>query len=79
MQEFTLALTPWSLPDIRDRGLLRARLGDVAGALADLETYLTYEGEAEDAPAVRRLRDDLRADRPPRDDSLQRHGDEGDD
>lgn len=54
-QEFLLALSPWSLPDVRDRGLFRARTGDTAGSLADLEAYLAHEGDAADAGQVREL------------------------
>jgi regulator of sirC expression with transglutaminase-like and TPR domain len=54
-QEYILALTPWAFEEMRDRGRLRARTGDVAGAVADLETYLAHAGAAEDVPAVRDL------------------------
>ncbi len=64
IQEYLLAITPWSFPDIRDRGLLRARAGDTAGALADLETYLAY-ADGDDAPAVRAVIERLRAGKSP--------------
>jgi regulator of sirC expression with transglutaminase-like and TPR domain len=64
IQEYLLALTPWSMPDIRDRGVLRARTGDITGALADLETYVSHGEASEDAGAVRNLIDHLRAGRP---------------
>jgi regulator of sirC expression with transglutaminase-like and TPR domain len=60
IQEFLLAINPWSFSDIRDRGLLREQTGDVAGALADLETYLEHAGPAEDLLAVREVVDRLR-------------------
>ena len=60
IQEYLLALTPWSFDEIRDRGVLRARAGDAEGALADLETYLTHAGDAQDVPSVRELVERLR-------------------
>ncbi len=59
---YLLALSPWSFEDLRDRGALRARMGDLAGALADLEAYLAHAPEA-DAAQVRRLVEHLRAGR----------------
>ena len=61
IQEYLLAINPWSFDEIRDRGVLRERTGDVAGALADLETYLAHAGSAEDVSMVRRLVERLRA------------------
>jgi regulator of sirC expression with transglutaminase-like and TPR domain len=60
IQEYLLAVNPWSFEDIRDRGVLRARTGDVAGALTDLETYLEHAGPADDLLAVREMVDRLR-------------------
>ncbi len=54
MVELLLALAPWDLDEIRDRGMLRYRLDDLAGAMSDLETYLEYSVEAGDADTVRR-------------------------
>lgn len=65
IQEYLLALMPWSFEEIRDRGLLRERLGDTEGALADLETYLEHAGDADDLPAIRRTVERLRAGRRP--------------
>lgn len=62
-QEYLVALTPWSFTDIRDRGVLRARIGDVPGALADLETYLAHAEGADDAAAVEQAIARLRAGR----------------
>lgn len=53
MVELLVVLAPWDLDEIRDRGMLRYRLGDLAGALADLECYLTYCPEAADVELVR--------------------------
>ena len=63
VQEYTLALTPWSFEEIRDRGLLRERTGDIAGALQDLETYLDHAGAADDIAAIRQRVERLRAGR----------------
>ncbi len=54
MVELLLVLAPWDLDEIRDRGMLRYHLGDLAGAVADLETYLDYSREAGDAETVKR-------------------------
>jgi len=40
--------------ELRDRGQLRFRLADFAGASADLDQYLAFEPAAADAEAVRR-------------------------
>ncbi|MBI2760425.1 MAG: tetratricopeptide repeat protein [Chloroflexi bacterium] len=61
IQEYTIALNPWSFPDIRDRGVLRGYLGDNDGALADLETYVAHAGSESDVPATERLIARLRA------------------
>lgn len=53
MVEFLLILAPWDLDELRDRGMLRYHLGDAAGAVEDLETYLEYSSQAGDADAVR--------------------------
>jgi regulator of sirC expression with transglutaminase-like and TPR domain len=58
--EHLLVLSPWALDQIRDRGLVRWQLGDTERAIADLETYLTYAGDAEDAPLVRQRLASLR-------------------
>lgn len=61
IQEFVVALTPWSFADIRDRGVLRGRAGDVDGAIHDLETYLEHAHSEGDVPVVHELLDRLRA------------------
>lgn len=53
MVELLLALAPWDLDEIRDRGMLRYRLGDYAGAVEDLETYLEYSKDADDASTIK--------------------------
>jgi regulator of sirC expression with transglutaminase-like and TPR domain len=60
IQEYLLALNPWSFEDIRDRGILRANTGDADGALTDLQTYLEHAGPAEDLAAVREMVERLR-------------------
>lgn len=52
IQEYLLTLSPWSFPDIRDRGVLRGKVGDIDGALTDLETYLAHAGPAGDRAEV---------------------------
>ena len=58
--DFLLALYPWDLDEIRDRGMLRERLGDLHSALSDLEQYVRYRAGARDiqtvAETVRSLR-----------------------
>lgn len=58
--EFLLVLYPWDLDEIRDRGMLRERVGEYPGALNDLEQYVRYRGGARDiqtvAETVRSLR-----------------------
>lgn len=49
-----ILLKPDVPSEIRDRGLLRAQLGQLRGALEDLTSYLETCPEAPDAPAMRR-------------------------
>jgi len=53
-------LTPDDPAERRDRGLVEARLGGLAAALSDLETYLAASPQAEDAEDVRALCEQLR-------------------
>lgn len=50
--ELLLALFPWDLDELRDRGMLHERLGDYPGALEDLEVYVRYRAAARDADTV---------------------------
>ena len=50
--ELLLALFPWDLDELRDRGMLHERIGDYPGALEDLELYVRYRGAARDADTV---------------------------
>lgn len=60
IQEYLLAINPWSFDEIRDRGLLRERAGDIAGAIIDLETYLTHAGTVDDAARIQDMVERLR-------------------
>jgi len=55
-----LLLSPGDPAERRDRGLVAARLGGAASALADLEAYLAAVPEAADAAEVRELAEQLR-------------------
>ncbi|MBM3140342.1 MAG: tetratricopeptide repeat protein [Chloroflexi bacterium] len=50
--DLLLALFPWDLDEIRDRGMLRERLGDYPHALHDLEQYVQYRAGARDIQTV---------------------------
>ena len=52
--ERLILLQPGVPSEVRDRGLLRAQLGQLRAALEDLNTYLEASPEAPDAPAMRR-------------------------
>lgn len=58
--ELLLAMFPWDLDELRDRGMLRERVGDYSAALEDLEQYVRYRAGARDiqtvSEAVRSLR-----------------------
>lgn len=58
--ELLLAMFPWDLDELRDRGMLRERIGDLPAALEDLEQYVRYRAGARDiqtvSEAVRSLR-----------------------
>jgi regulator of sirC expression with transglutaminase-like and TPR domain len=51
--ERILIVDPASTNDLRDRGLLRAKLGDFHRALHDLEQYALLEPMASDLPTIR--------------------------
>lgn len=50
--ELLLAMFPWDLDGVRDRGLLHERLGRFAEAIPDLERYVRHRPTAPDARAV---------------------------
>jgi regulator of sirC expression with transglutaminase-like and TPR domain len=51
--ERRLAVDPGSPPELRDRGAIRARMGDPHAAIRDWEAYLAATPEAADAERVR--------------------------
>ena len=53
--DLLLAISPWAAEELRDRGLLSARLGDLAGAREDLSLYLQRTPDADDAARVAAL------------------------
>ncbi len=50
--ERLLLIEPHDHRNVRDRGLLRLRVGDLKGALADLEMYLAVSPHAPDTNAI---------------------------
>lgn len=62
--DLLIALCPWDLDQIRDRGMLRERLGEVEPALSDLEQYLQYRAGARDIQTVTETVRSLRRHRP---------------
>jgi regulator of sirC expression with transglutaminase-like and TPR domain len=56
-----ISLTPDSVPALRERGLLAARLGAVEAARADLSRLLELVPQAPDAASLRQRLDELRA------------------
>ena len=50
--DLLLALFPWDLDEIRDRGMLHERLGAYPDALRDLEQYVQYRVGARDIQTV---------------------------
>ena len=50
--DLTLTLFPWDLDEIRDRGMLRERLGEVSLAIDDLERYVAFRPGARDIQTV---------------------------
>jgi regulator of sirC expression with transglutaminase-like and TPR domain len=63
--EHLLAISPWALDEIRDRGMVQWQLGAIDLAIADLETYLRYAGDADDAEYVQARLISLRRRLPP--------------
>ena len=52
MIDLLLAMYPWDLDEVRDRGMLHERIGDPAAALNDLEQYVRYRTDARDIQTV---------------------------
>jgi regulator of sirC expression with transglutaminase-like and TPR domain len=55
-----LILMPDSEMELRDRGLLYYQMGDGEHAIVDLETYLKLSPNAQDAPAIYQLLEQIR-------------------
>ena len=56
-----LILMPDSEMELRDRGLLYYQMGDGEHAIVDLETYLKLSPNAQDAPAISQLLEQIRS------------------
>ena len=56
-----LMLNPGAMDEVRDRGLVEARLGLKPAAARDLEAYLAHDPAATDAADIRSLLESLRA------------------
>lgn len=56
-----ISLTPDSVPAIRERGLLAARLGSVEAARADLSRLLELSPQGPDSSSIRKQLEELRA------------------
>jgi regulator of sirC expression with transglutaminase-like and TPR domain len=56
-----ICLTPDSVPALRERGMLAARLGAVEAARADLSRLLELVPQAPDAATIRQRLEELRA------------------
>lgn len=54
MIQMLLDVSPWDLDELRDRGKVHLQLKDYQPALADLETYLQFCPDAEDAEVIGR-------------------------
>lgn len=61
MVELLTLITPWDLDEVRDRGLLRFRLGNFEEALPDLQAYAQY---GPPGPEIETVRDALRRIKP---------------
>ena len=58
--ERLLLIEPHDHRNVRDRGLLRLTVGDLKGALADLERYLAVSAHASDTTAIYRYAEAIR-------------------
>jgi regulator of sirC expression with transglutaminase-like and TPR domain len=59
--ERILLIEPENIPELRDRGLLRARLGQLHSALEDLDRYARMAPSAADLPQIRKHARDISA------------------
>jgi len=53
--DFLVAMYPWDLDEMRDRGMLRAKTDDASDAISDLEPYLQYRPHARDVGTIREI------------------------
>ena len=53
--DFLVAMYPWDLDEMRDRGMLRAKTDDASDAINDLEPYLRYRPHARDVGTIREI------------------------
>ena len=53
--DFLVAMYPWDLDEMRDRGMLRAKTDDAREALDDLEPYLQFRHDAKDIGTIREI------------------------
>lgn len=53
VMEMILAISPWDLDEIKDRGKVYYHMEEYEKSLADLETYLEFNKDAEDAKNIR--------------------------
>ncbi len=60
--ELLTLITPWDLDELRDRGLLRFRLGRMSDALPDLEAYASF---GPPGPGIETVREALKRISPP--------------
>ncbi len=58
--DMLLAMFPWDLDELRDRGMLNERLGDYPAALSDLEQYVRFRASARDIRTVSEAVESLR-------------------
>jgi regulator of sirC expression with transglutaminase-like and TPR domain len=58
--ELQLRMEPWNAALIGERGMLASRLGDVDGALADLQCYVEAGEPGDSLPGLARLLEELR-------------------
>ena len=58
--EHLLLIEPHDHRNVRDRGVLRLRVGDLKGALTDLETYLAASPHASDTNEIYRYAEAIR-------------------
>jgi regulator of sirC expression with transglutaminase-like and TPR domain len=58
--DLILSMSPWDLDERRDHGLIAHAAGDRQLAIEDLQTYLSYRGDAQDARRVERQLEQIR-------------------